>query len=109
MIFHGSSTEKGSKGQTRELSKSKVVVLKNVLTEVFGSQNTLITSARTGPSKARKNGTHLEDMLQGFGKNLKKGFSRTKTIRDEQTKSLGVFPSTINMIKEEWYFDNGCS
>ena len=32
---------------------------------------------------------------------MKNGSSRTKTVKDEQTKSLGVFPSTENMFKEE--------
>ena len=40
---------------------------------------------------------------------MKKDSSRTKTVRDEQTKSLGVFSSTRNMMKENWYFDGGCS
>ena len=30
-------------------------------------------------------------------------------MKDEQSKSLGVFPSIRNMFKEEWYFDSGCS
>ena len=34
---------------------------------------------------------------------------KTKMVKDEQSKSLGVFPSTKNMFKEEWYFDSGCS
>ena len=48
-------------------------------------------------------------MSQGFEKNLKMDSSQTKMVRDEQTNNLGVFPSTRNKIKEEWYFDSGCS
>ena len=48
-------------------------------------------------------------MLQGIKKDLKIDSSRTKTVKDEQTKSLRVFTSTRNMIKEEWYIDSGCS
>ena len=60
-------------------------------------------------SKSRKNGQHLEKMSHSIKKDMKKCFSRSKTVKDEQTKSLGVFPSTRYMIKEEWYFDSGCS
>ena len=48
-------------------------------------------------------------MTQCIKKDLKNNFTQTKTDKNEQTKSLGVFPSTRNMIKKEWYFDSGCS
>ena len=41
--------------------------------------------------------------------NLKKDLSRFKTVRDEQMKSLGVFSSTRNMIKEKWHYNSGYS
>ena len=48
-------------------------------------------------------------MSQCIEKDLKKDSSQTKTIRNEQTKSLSVFSSTRNMIKEKWYFNSGYS
>ena len=48
-------------------------------------------------------------MSQCIKKYLKKGSSQLKTAKDEQIKSLSVFPFTKNMIKEEWYFYSGCS
>ena len=48
-------------------------------------------------------------MSQCIKKDMKKDSSRTKTIKDEQIKSLNVFPSMRNMIKEEWYFNSRCS
>ena len=71
-------------------------------TEVSRSRKIVQTSAK-------KNGKHLEMMSQGIEKDLKRDSSRTKTVKDEQTKSLSVFLSTKNMIKEEWYFNSGCS
>ena len=58
---------------------------------------------------SRKNGKHLEKMSQGIKKALKKDSSQSRMVKDKQTKSLSVFSSTKNMIKEEWYFDSGCS
>ena len=40
---------------------------------------------------------------------MKKDSSRTKTVKDEKTKSLGVFASTRGVIKEKLHFDSGCS
>ena len=40
---------------------------------------------------------------------MKKDPSKIKMDRVKQTKSLGVFFTTRNMIKENWYFDTECS
>ena len=100
LIDHISCIGKESKDKKRDLSKSKVIVLKTEQIEALGSRKVVRTSVGTRLSKSRKNGKHLENMSQGIKKDLEKGCSRSKTIKYEQTKSLGVFPFTRNMIKE---------
>ena len=53
----------------------------------------------------------IEIYMSDQKKNLKRNRSWIKTTGNEQeiSKSLGVFTSIRNMIKERWYFDNGYS